>query len=427
MRFILFLLAACEPMTPSKDGTIHDTADTATDDSGAPEATHLAATFATTFSVASRDQIYSVAAAPQVGDGCMVVGDPYADDFTGAVSLVCPSDGSAVLLPDDASATWTGSAASQALGCNVEVSTLPDGTPVVGTSEFHEPTYEGRLLLWPLDVEAGVAADVALVDIVGDVPGDANTGGYLGTTTIVTNGRLMTSRTNAVPYLLGSPYAEGMTLAELTPLVDGGSVYCGRNCGGFAGYGVSVGDDGTAWASFGGILQHLDPDGVPDWYAAPEGDGSGEYAFPETDVTLWSTTTRLLDGSPVLSVLSRETRADGEVAYARVFDAATGAESADLSNVYGVAQGQVSGTTWTAYGVLGCDPSGAVDASGDCAWGYIHIDTDAGDSIELSLPYEAGEFPASGVLVTLVSAGDGWLGWYGKDLTVGGVVEIAPR
>ena len=418
MRILfLILLAACEPMAPSKDGA------TPSEGEGEPLVS-LTASFATTFSVPSRDQIYSVAPAPQMGDGCAVVGDPYYGSFTGAVSLVCPSDGSEILLPDDASASWMGSAENQALGCDVEVSTLPDGTPVVGTSEFHDPTYKGRLLVWPLAADLGVAADVALVDIVGDVSGDGNHGGYLGTTTIVADGRLLTSQTNTVPYLLGAEYAPSLTLDDLQPLVEGGSVYCGRNCGGFAGYGVSVGDDGTAWSSFGGILQHLDPEGVPDWYAAPDGDGAGEYAFPETDVTLWSATTRLLDGSPVLSVLSRETRADGEVAYARIFDAQTGEESADLSNVYGVVQGQVSGTTWTAYGVMGCDPSGAVDASGDCAFGYIHISTDAGDEIDLSLPYEAGEFPASGCLVQLESAGDGWLTWFCKDLTVGGMVKI---
>lgn len=136
------------------------------------------------------------------------------------------------------------------------------------------------------------------------------------------------------------------------------------------------------------------------------------------------------DGSPVLSVFSRESRTDGEVAYARIFST-DGDQIEDLSNVYGVASGEVEGTEWTAYGVMGCDPSGAVDSSGDCAFGYIHIDTAAGDSIDLSLPYEAGEFPSSGCLVTLESAnndgsGDnGWLGWYCKDLTVGGMIEIS--
>ena len=109
-----------------------------------------------------------------------MVGDPYYDGFTGAVSLVCPSDGGEILLPDDASASWTGSAEYQALGCDVEVSALPDGTPVVGTPEFHDPTYEGRLLLWPLTADPGVAADAALVDIVGDVGETGTTGATSG-------------------------------------------------------------------------------------------------------------------------------------------------------------------------------------------------------------------------------------------------------
>jgi len=429
MRYLMSLLViACSPVGGLSDKASLDSSgadfDSGVDSGETSEKAHLTASFKTTFSVASREQIYSIAPAPQMGEGCFVVGDPYYDGFTGFVALVCRNDGDEVFLPDDATTYWTGSGKNQALGCDVEVSEAPSGDVAVGTSEFHDPTYEGRLLLWSLNASPGIAADVALADIVGDVTGDGNTGGYLGTTTIIAGGRLMTSQTNAVPYLFGASYSEGMELDDLAPLVDGGSVYCGRNCGGFAGYGVSVGDDGTAWASFGGILQHLDPDGAPDWYAAPDGDGDGEYAFPETDVTLWANTTRLNDGSPVLSVFSRESRTAGEVAYARVFST-DGNETDDFSNVYGVASGDVDGTGWAAYGVMGCDPSGAVDASGDCAFGYIHIDTDAGDSVDLSLPYEAGEFPSSGCLVTLESAGDGWLGWYCKDLTVGGMIEIS--
>ena len=432
MRYLMvFAIIACSPVGSLSDKASLGSPDDSGIDSGeTPEKAHLTASFKTTFSVASREQIYSIAPAPQMGEGCFVVGDPYYDGFTGFVALVCRNDGDDVFLPDDATAYWTGSGENQALGCDVEVSETPSGDVVVGTSEFHDPTYEGRLLLWSLDVPSGVAADSALVDIVGAAYGDGNTGGYLGTTTIVHEGQLMTSQANATPYLLSASYGEGLSLEDLAPLVDGGSVYCGRNCGGFAGYGVSVGDDGTAWASFGGVLQHIDADGAPDWYAAADGDGTGEYTFPETDVTQWANTTRLNDGSPVLSVFSRESRADGEVTYARVFTP-DGEETDDLSNVYGVTSGEVEGTGWVAYGVEGCDPSGAVDASGDCAFGYIHIDTDAGDSLDLSLPYEAGEFPSSGCLMTLESAGDGdedgdgWLGWYCKDLTVGGMIEIS--
>lgn len=432
MRRLFFaLIMACDTM-PKPGGseagsdTDSETGETAetTDPSAAVS---LQAEFVTTFSTPTGDQVYNIAPIPQWDDGCFAVGNPYYDSFRGSVSVVCPNMGNSAQIPDDSPAYWVGDAENQALGCNVRSSVLPDGEVVLGSSQFNDPTYEGRLLLWPLSAPSGTAVDAALVDMIGASSGDGNTGGYLGTTVIVVDGRLMASQTNAIPYLLGGEYAPGMTAADLSPLVEGGSVYCGRNCGGFAGYSVSVGDAGdTAWVSFGGVLQHLDASGTPDWYAAFDGDGPGEYAFPETNVTRWSTTTRLLDGSPVLSVFARESRSDGEVTYARVFDAATGEETADLSNVYGVAQGSVSGTTWTAYGVIDCDPSGATDASGGCAFGYIHAETSAGDSFDLSLPFESGSFPAAGCLLTLESAGDAYLAWYCKDQPWGGIVAFSP-
>jgi hypothetical protein len=420
IRFLtLCLLAACE--TPkffdsSDTGAPLDSSNTSTDSADtAPDPRTLTATI-TGYSLPRRDQVYDIEALPSAGPGCVAIGNPYSDGFTGAIYVGCPG---ALDLPDDAVTIWTGSTPNQALGCNIEIGTI-DGAEVIGSSEFADPTYVGRGLLWPTSAPSSIAADVVLVDVSGAQEGDGFTGGYFGTMILPYNGQIIASQTNAIPYLLSATYAEGLTLDDFAPLVEYGSTYVDASTGGFAGYDASAGDDGIAVASYGGIVQHLDPDGASDWWADMESDGDGEYPWRDVNnVTLWTSTDRLHTGEIVVSTFSRETRAVGEYTFARIFEPTTGAVLDDLSNVYGVASGDLDGTEWRAVGVTLCDPSFS-----DCRAGYIEIET-ASASLVVSLPFEADTFPEGGCLVSLTSDGVSEVGWFCKDRPYGGFLTIS--
>lgn len=421
IRFVtLTLLAACEaPKTfdAADTSTPPDTADTSADTGTdtAHEPRTLTATISG-YSLPRRDQVYDIVALPSAGPGCVAIGNPYSDGFTGAIYVACPG---ALDLPADAVTVWTGSAENQALGCNVEIGEI-DGVEVIGSSEFADPTYVGRGMIWPTGASSGLAADVAIVDVSGANEGDGFTGGYFGTMIVPVGDLIVASQTNAVPYLLGAPYAGDLTLDDFAPLVDGGSGYVDASTGGFAGYDASTGDDGIAVASFGGIVQHLGTDGAPDWWADMESDGDGEYPWPEpNNVTLWTNTTRLHTGEIVVSTFSRETRADDEVTFARIFEPTTGAVLDDLSNVFGVASGELDGIEWRALGVEECDPSYS-----DCRAGYIEIETASG-SFVVSLPFESDTFPSAGCLLGLTSDGVSEVGWFCKDQRYGGFLTIS--
>lgn len=452
----LLALAACPSTTGKPTGS--DTRDTSSAETGADTDTGpavevyatLEVVTGTAFSVARRDQIYDMVGLPSAGEGCVAAGDPYDTSFAGAVYAVCPG---AVALPDDAGATWTGTGTNQALGCAVHVSALDDGSEVIGTSEFHDPTYEGRALLWPASSPSGMAADVALLDIVGDVVGDGNTGGYLGTATVRSGDLILISQTNASPSIMAVEVSAipGATFDDLFTVAAGGD---GVSDGGegFTDYSISTGAEGAAAASYDAEIQHVGLDGVPDWWADETSAGTGEYTFPaDRDVTRWTRTRRLQDGSVVLSVFSRELREAGEYSYARIFDPTTGEEIDDISNVFGIADGEIDGQSWTAYGVTLCDPaypSAALtpdepappsvlpwmdrglpgfmrqSAEGGCRAGYVHVVTEGGQEIDVSLPFEAGTFPAGGCLLDLVSTGPASFAWYCKDRPYAGFYSL---
>lgn len=427
--YILMMIACTVPKTTSDTSDADVPApDTSTPDTPDVVGSTISATISG-FSLPRRDQIYDMESLSSAGVGCVLVGDPYYDSFTGAVFVVCPG---ALDVPDDATTIWTGSGENQALGCSVELSRVYDGVyfdEFVGSSEFNDPTYEGRALMWNVSFSSDVAVNVSALDVVGSAAGDSFTGGYFGTMVRVTGDLIIASQTNAVPYLYGASVGElyGARLSDFSPLVVGGSSAVDTSTGGFAGYEASAGDDGTAIASFGGIVQHLDMSGVPDWWVDMDGSGAGEYPWPTlNDVTLWTGTSRLNSGEVVLSVFSRENRALGEDTYALVIDPVSGETLEDYSNVYGVESGVLDGVEWRVYGVEDCDPD-----FDDCRIGYLRVDFDSDkdgsldSGLDVSLPFEADTFPSSGCLLGLTSDGTSEVGWFCKDQRYGGFLSLS--
>ena len=445
-----------------------DTGSGTDSDSGTTPPTTLAWTTYAGATTPKRDQIYDIefpsVEAGYLGDGCILVSDPYYDHYTGAVYYACPG---AVELSEDAERLWTGTGTYQGLGCQVGTT-----AGLVTVPEFNDPTYEGRLFGFSLDAESGPASDNAVLDITGTEFGDANTGGYFGVAVAVLNGRIYVSQTNASSSVLSAPWPNDpsdltiddftVTVASSDPVADGGA--------GFVAYEVSAGEDGTAWASYDGALQHVSIDGTPDWWVDESGSGTGEYDFPlARNVTRWTAAGRLVNGDIVLSVFSRLSgtgRYRDAVVYARVFSQ-DGAEADYYPTAFDVVDGWVGGTHWTAFGIAGADPNYDPDnrceslsatttadftydsmgriiepspsfpgqhrgtprfspsqrsvapdgtSSGyECRYGYIYVQTDDGQEWALSLPFESGTFPEAGCLLTLASDGGEWLGWACRD------------
>jgi hypothetical protein len=181
MRFILILLAACGPMTtPSKDGTIHDTADTGHVDSGPILGDDTAAPMPT-YDITSGALVYALpwlaGLAPFAGyagagaDGGFYVADPVGDGVNAFVHRLPWTATSAATVEDAAEVTLSaGLYGPDKLSYTGGLLSIPDADADVG-----DVASAGIAYLLPEPDAGGSLADAATYTFQG-----AYTVGYTG-------------------------------------------------------------------------------------------------------------------------------------------------------------------------------------------------------------------------------------------------------
>lgn len=385
MRFLLLFLAGCPGTTskPTPDTGADDTAaptetaeDTPTDttfaDTAKPEYTP-AITWEATFAAPTSADFWDLISA---GNGAFYLSSPRANGNTGAIWRI---DAETTSLDD--APTWTGTASREALGVGVSTFDLPGVGPVIASAEYAlSAGYPGRFLAAPDDGIGGVMSELAVIDIEGPVAGSGNTGGFFGYGSAVWGESIYISQTNAEPAVHAGPAVEGLTFADMAPVIgvdgdpypDGGQGYVGRA--------VRSTGAGLLVCSDGAVCQHIGDDG-PDWFLA-----GGEVQLGEADLSTIArdvSTSTYADTIYDYYVVTSLGVAAADRYVLVLDDEGTVVLSADPGVYISVTAGELSsGAAWTAWGAFAHldeipDQDGLV---------YLIVDPPDGEAVDVTLP-----------------------------------------
>lgn len=253
------------------------------------------------------------------------------------------SDAPSGELETIADGIWTGDSSQDYLGINASI--VSDGANrYLVTSEFGTSA-AGRLLAIPESSGYGAMSSFATVDITGDLPQ-----GYFGTGVASSGGNLYVSQT-----LTGKVYQAPLSLfqgsTDIADLTAVPGMTLDQASTGYNAMDMAEGTDGLAYSSFGGVIQHLDPSGTPDWWFEQPAGRSGSGAVDQRivdnrGVSLISVVSRLKK-TYALSVYTASSNASSETTY---LDPTTGAVVDTEPGVVSVAEGELNGNAWTVKG-----------------------------------------------------------------------------
>jgi len=363
------------------------------------------------------DDLYDLRYLPSLGR--FAVSSPFYDDFTGAIWTL---DEDTMDLELDAPETWLGSTGQAgdgsypgALGCRFGFTYDSTGRELLTSYEFG-PGYVGRLLAWePKDGDDVVAADVAEVNVYGEVSGTDQTGGFFGGALLRYGEHVLVSQVNAAPHvlvastdLLDVPDA----LVEWTGSLEMGAGGVADGGAGYAAVDMAEGPmgDGLAVASYGGVLAHLGPDLQPDWWwSLDDGVADGAADLDGRNITEWTWLGAWPSGVYAVSV---KVRGGSELF---LLDASTGRRVERAADAFGYAEGVTEdGLAWKAYGVF------AYYDAEETQGGYLRVEREDGQQVEEPLPME-GDYIC---VPRLASDGGARLAWMCQDGETGGLVTV---